>query len=52
MENTDQTDIETATDPVCGMSVDLSAGKPRHEYGGETYHFCGQRCCERFAGDP
>lgn len=52
MENTDQTDIEIATDPVCGMTVDLTAGKPRHEYDGETYHFCGQRCCDRFAGDP
>ncbi len=44
--------IEIATDPVCGMTVDTSAGKPRHDHGGETYHFCGQGCCDRFAADP
>jgi P-type Cu+ transporter len=48
----DQSVIQTATDPVCGMTVDTSAGKPRHDYGGTTYHFCAQRCCDRFAGDP
>ncbi|MGB0630266.1 MAG: heavy metal translocating P-type ATPase [Alphaproteobacteria bacterium] len=49
-ENT--THARTATDPVCGMSVDLDAGKPQHDHDGETYHFCGQRCCDRFAADP
>ncbi|CAN0080665.1 unnamed protein product, partial [Discosporangium mesarthrocarpum] len=56
MDNADPTviatDTETAIDPVCGMSVDTSAGKPRHDHGGETYHFCSQGCCDRFAGDP
>tara|TARA_R110002110_G_scaffold87806_5_gene228560 strand:- start:8107 stop:10470 length:2364 start_codon:yes stop_codon:yes gene_type:complete len=42
----------SAIDPVCGMTVDLSAGKPRHDYRGDTYHFCSQGCCDRFAGDP
>ena len=42
----------TATDPVCGMSVDMDAGKPCHDHGGETYYFCSQRCCDRFAEDP
>lgn len=42
----------TAIDPVCGMTVDTSAGKPRHDYNAETYHFCCQGCCDRFAGDP
>ena len=45
-------DPDTAIDPVCGMSVDTSAGKPRHDHGGDTYHFCSQGCCDRFAGDP
>lgn len=52
MDTADQSVIETATDPVCGMTVDTSAGKPRHDHGGETYHFCGQGCCDRFAADP
>ena len=34
------------------MTVDTSAGKPRHDHDGETYHFCGQGCCDRFAADP
>ena len=52
MDTADQSVIETATDPVCGMTVDTSAGKPRHDHDGETYHFCGQGCCDRFAADP
>jgi len=52
MDTVDQSVIETATDPVCGMTVDTSAGKPRHDHDGETYHFCGQGCCDRFAADP
>jgi P-type Cu+ transporter len=34
------------------MSVNPHAGKPSHEHGGETYHFCSQRCRDRFAADP
>ena len=41
-----------ATDPVCGMDVRVGAGKPSHAHGGETYHFCSQRCHDRFAEDP
>lgn len=52
MDTADQSVIETATDPVCDMTVDTSAGKPRHDHDGETYHFCGQGCCDRFAADP
>ncbi len=42
----------TAIDPVCGMTVDLSAGKPTYEYHGTTYHFCSNGCREKFAADP
>jgi len=41
-----------AKDPVCGMDVDINAGKPSHEHQGETYHFCAQSCHDKFAGDP
>ncbi|MCB1483942.1 MAG: heavy metal translocating P-type ATPase [Hyphomicrobiaceae bacterium] len=41
-----------AIDPVCGMSVDIHAGKPSFDYEGVTYHFCGKKCRERFAADP
>ncbi|WPZ37176.1 heavy metal translocating P-type ATPase (plasmid) [Thalassobaculum sp. OXR-137] len=39
-------------DPVCGMTVDPDAGKPRREHAGHTYHFCSGRCRERFAAAP
>ncbi len=42
----------TATDPVCGMSVDPTAGKPSFEHDGATYHFCSTGCFGRFQADP
>ena len=50
--HTEHITANTAIDPVCSMTVDTTAGKPRHDHGGETYHFCGQRCCDQFAADP
>lgn len=38
-------------DPVCGMKVDPDAGKPRSEHDGKTYHFCAQKCCDKFEAD-
>ncbi len=46
------TDTTTAVDPVCGMTVPLDAGKPEHQHGGETYHFCSQKCHDKFTSDP
>lgn len=43
---------ETAKDPVCGMSVDLSAGKPSYEYGDDVFHFCSKKCHDKFVADP
>ena len=43
---------QMATDPVCGMSVDQHAGKPSYAYEGETYHFCSQKCHDKFERDP
>ncbi|MDA1098591.1 MAG: heavy metal translocating P-type ATPase [Proteobacteria bacterium] len=45
-------DAVTAKDPVCGMTVSLDAAKPSREHGGETYHFCSQKCHDKFAADP
>ncbi|OQM75692.1 heavy metal translocating P-type ATPase [Manganibacter manganicus] len=39
-------------DPVCGMTVDPQAGKPRAEHGGHVYHFCSQSCHNRFLKEP
>jgi Cu+-exporting ATPase len=48
-------DLETMSvtrDPVCGMTVDPGAGKPRHEHGGRTFHFCSEGCRAKFAARP
>lgn len=39
------------TDPVCGMKV---AGDPNKtvQYEGRTYHFCSERCRDRFRASP
>ncbi len=41
-----------AIDPVCGMTVDPHAGKPRADYQGQTYHFCCNGCRGKFLADP
>jgi Cu+-exporting ATPase len=49
---TGSADAVTAKDPVCGMTVNLEAGKPSREHDGETYHFCSQKCHDKFVADP
>ncbi len=47
------TTTETITrDPVCGMTVDPAADKPVHNHDGHDYHFCAQRCHDRFVDKP
>ena len=41
-----------AVDPVCGMTVDMTAGKPTHTHNGLEFHFCGQKCHDKFVADP
>jgi xanthine dehydrogenase accessory factor len=41
-----------AVDPVCGMSVSITADTPQLDHGGRTYWFCCAGCLERFARDP
>jgi Cu+-exporting ATPase len=41
-----------AIDPVCGMKVDPATSKHRFDHGGETFHFCSERCRGKFAADP
>lgn len=38
-------------DPVCGMTVDPTAGKPTAEHG-HTYHFCSETCRDKFVAAP
>jgi Cu+-exporting ATPase len=46
------TEATVVRDPVCGMAVDPSAGKPRHEHAGHIYHFCSEGCRAKFAAAP
>jgi Cu+-exporting ATPase len=46
------TEATVVRDPVCGMTVDPAAGKPRHEHAGHTYHFCSEGCRAKFAAAP
>ncbi len=41
--------VETAVDPVCGMTVTVTATTPSFEHAGETFHFCCEGCRDAFA---
>ena len=45
-------DGETATDPVCGMTVAVNADAITREYEGKSYYFCGEHCATNFAKAP
>jgi YHS domain-containing protein len=45
----------TATDPVCGMTVDIANARAAgltSDHEGTTYYFCGKGCKLDFAEDP
>ena len=43
---------KTATDPVCGMQVEIKDGARSSDHEGQTYHFCSDGCQEKFDADP
>ena len=49
---TDTSPNAITRDPVCGMEVSLSAGKPSLEHLGHQYHFCCEGCLKKFAAAP
>ncbi len=44
--------IERATDPVCGMTVEVASAKHTAEYQGTRYHFCSAHCKVIFEREP
>src|SRR5206468_12689640 len=42
----------TATDPVCGMAVAVTAPANRLDHAGRTWYFCGSGCRDAFADAP
>jgi xanthine dehydrogenase accessory factor len=40
------------SDPVCGMTVEITGARHTAEHGGRTWYFCGGGCRERFVAAP
>ena len=45
-------DTETATDPVCGMTVKIAGAKNTTRHAGHTHYFCSPRCLAKFTAGP
>ena len=39
-------------DPVCGMEVETANAAGHTEHAGQTYHFCGSACKDKFDKNP
>ena len=52
MAETNPADGNTATDPVCGMSVAVNDEAITRTYNGTTYYFCGEHCATNFSKAP
>jgi P-type Cu+ transporter len=44
--------MTTATDPVCGMEVQVEDAQLTSEFEGVTYYFCSRGCKLDFDEDP
>jgi len=44
--------LEEATDPVCGMTVDVARTRYRADHAGRAFLFCGAGCQRQFEADP
>jgi len=52
---TPDTHATQATDPVCGMTVDIATARAAgltSEHQGQLYFFCGRGCKLEFGDDP
>ena len=52
MAETNPADGNTATDPVCGMSVAVNDEAITRTYNGTTSYFCGEHCATNFSKAP
>lgn len=41
-----------ATDPVCGMTVEIATAQFKTDYHGQTYYFCARGCQRSFEAEP
>lgn len=44
--------LESKTDPVCGMKVDVAKSTPQSAHRGTKYYFCSAGCKEEFDKNP
>ena len=44
--------LKTATDPICGMKVDVSRAAGKSIYKNGTYYFCNLNCKNKFDSNP
>jgi xanthine dehydrogenase accessory factor len=51
-ENTASIVPATATDPVCGMIVEVATARHHSTYDGRDFYFCCAGCKRQFEGDP
>lgn len=49
---TEGTAVQEATDPVCGMTVQIGPSTYQAEHDGQTYYFCCPSCQRTFEEDP
>ena len=47
-----ESQVETAIDPVCGMTVTVADARWVTEHDGQTFYFCAPGCQGAFASDP
>jgi YHS domain-containing protein len=52
VESAAATETSAATDPVCGMSVEIATARYRSERAGRTTYFCCLHCKDTFDRDP
>ena len=45
-------DTTAMKDPVCGMDIDPDTAALKTDHNGQTYHFCGSKCKEKFDLNP
>ena len=44
--------VTFATDPICGMTVDIATAMHSFEFDGRTFYFCCASCQTEFEGEP
>ncbi|MBI3976257.1 MAG: YHS domain-containing protein, partial [Armatimonadetes bacterium] len=44
--------VAEATDPICGMAVEIATARHVVDYRGSRFYFCSAHCQHRFQSDP